>query len=113
VSAVAVLGFVLANVPEGLSSAAGMRLAWRPVRYVLGVWTGIALVMGPAAVVGYALVGGLPPAVVAALGAFAAGGLLAQVAETMIPESFDQAPEFIGLITAAGFLAAFVLAKLG
>ena len=113
VSTVAVVGFFLSNLPEGLSSAAGMRKAGRPVRYVMGVWTGIALVTGPAAVVGYALVGGLPPAVVAAIGAFAAGGLLALVAETMIPEAFDRAPEFIGLITVAGFLVAFVLAKLG
>jgi ZIP family zinc transporter len=113
VSTVAVVGFFLSNLPEGLSSAAGMRKAGRPVRYVMGVWTGIPLVMAPVAVVGYALVGHLAPAVVAAIGAFAAGGLLALVAETMIPEAFDQAPEFIGLITVAGFLVAFVLAKLG
>ena len=31
----------------------------------------------------------------------------------MMPEAFDQAPEFIGLITVAGFLAAFALAKQG
>ncbi len=112
-STVAVVGFFLSNLPEGLSSAAGMRKAGRPVRYVMGVWTGIALVMGPTAVVGYALVGALPPAVVAAIGASAAGGLMALVAETMIPEAFDQAPEFIGLITGAGFLVVFMLAKLG
>jgi ZIP family zinc transporter len=90
-----------------------MRKAGRPVQYVMSVWTGIALIMGPTAVVGYALVGDLPPAIVAVIGAFAAGGLLALVAETMIPDAFDQAPEFIGLITVARFLVAFGLAKLG
>lgn len=42
-----------------------------------------------------------------------AGGILAMPAETMIPEAFEKAPSFIGLITVTGFLAAFLLAKLG
>ena len=32
------------------------------------------------------------------------------LAETMIPEAFDKAQSFIGLITASGFIAALVLA---
>lgn len=31
------------------------------------------------------------------------------LAEAMIPEAFDKAPPFIGLITVVGFLAAFQL----
>jgi ZIP family zinc transporter len=31
----------------------------------------------------------------------------------MIPEAFDEAREYAGLITVVGFLAAFVLTKLG
>ncbi len=31
----------------------------------------------------------------------------------MIPEAFEQAHTFAGLITVAGFLAAFILSKLG
>ena len=31
----------------------------------------------------------------------------------MIPEAFEATREYAGLITAAGFLAAFVLSKLG
>jgi ZIP family zinc transporter len=112
VSVVAVVGFFISNFPEGLSSAAGMKHAGRPPGYVLGVWTTIALLSGVAALVGYTIFGRLPGEVVAATGSVAAGGLLAMVAETMIPEAFDQAPEFIGLITVAGFLVAFLLTKL-
>jgi zinc transporter, ZIP family len=113
VSMVAVVGFFVSNLPEGLSSAAGMKLAGRSATYIFGIWTGIAAISGVAAWAGYAISGSVPPAVVAALGAVAAGGLLATVAETMMPEAFDQAPEFIGLITVAGFLAGFALAKQG
>ncbi|MDN3627131.1 hypothetical protein QW694_29540, partial [Methylobacterium isbiliense] len=35
------------------------------------------------------------------------------IADTMIPEAFEVAHDYSGLITVAGFLAAFVLSKLG
>ena len=43
----------------------------------------------------------------------AAGAILAMLADTMIPDAFEQAHDFAGLITVAGFLVAFVLTKLG
>ena len=33
------------------------------------------------------------------------------LAETMIPEAFEKAPPFIGLITVVGFLAAYRIAQ--
>ncbi len=113
VSTVAVIGFFVSNLPEGLSSASGMKMAGRSAAYIFGLWTTIAMTSGVAAWVGYVFFGSAPPVVVAATGAVAAGGLLAMVAETMMPEAFDRAPEFIGLVTVAGFLAAFALAKQG
>ena len=48
-----------------------------------------------------------------ALSALAAGAILTMVADTMIPEAFEQAHDAAGLITVAGFYAAFVLSKWG
>lgn len=45
--------------------------------------------------------------------AVAAGGILAMLVDTMIPEAFEQAHDFAGLITVLGFLLAFVLTKIG
>lgn len=112
VSAVAVIGIFLSNIPEGLSSASGMRKAGWSATRVVGVWTAIALISGLAALLGYAAFGGLPIELVAAVTAIAAGGVLAMIADTMIPEAFEVAHEFTGLITVAGFLVAFVLSKL-
>ena len=106
-----VAGFFLANVPQGLSSAAGMKKAGRSSRYIFGVWTGILLVNGMAASAGYLLPGTAAPALPATILAFAAGGVLAMLAESMIPEAFAEAPPFIGLITVVGFLAAFLISK--
>ena len=43
--------------------------------------------------------------------AVAAGGILATISETMIPGSFEEGHDFIGLVTVRGFLSAFVLTK--
>ena len=46
-----VTAFFLANIPEALSSSAGMRRAERSARYVFGVWIGIAMMTSLAAAV--------------------------------------------------------------
>ncbi len=113
VSLVTVAAVFISNVPEGLSSAAGMRRAGRSRRYVFGLWSGITLVSGLAAVAGYTLLGGVSGVVLAAITALAAGAILAMIADTMIPEAFDDAHLLIGLITVGGFLTAFGLSQLG
>jgi ZIP family zinc transporter len=113
VGAVTVAAVFISNVPEGLSSAAGMRHAGRSPRYVFGLWTGIALISGLAAVAGYSLLGGTPAAVLAGVTALAAGAILAMVADTMIPEAFENAHLLVGLVTVAGFLIAFGLSQVG
>lgn len=113
VSLVTVAAVFLSNVPEGLSSAAGMRKAGRSAAYIFGVWGVIALLSGLAALVGNVALAGASPELIAATTAVAAGAILAMLADTMIPEAFETAHEYAGLITVVGFLCAFVLSKLG
>ena len=113
VSTVAVVAIFLSNVPEGLSSSAGMKKAGRSITYVFGIWGGIALASGIAALLGYTVFQNFSSEVVAATTAVAAGAILAMLVDTMIPEAFEVAHDFAGLITVAGFLAAFALSRLG
>ena len=113
VSFVAVVAIFLSNIPEGLSSAAGMKKAGRTVGYIFGVWGGIAVASGVASLLGYTVFSGFSPDVVAAITAVAAGAILAMLVDTMIPEAFEVTHTFAGLITVAGFLAAFSLSKIG
>ncbi|MEX5746024.1 ZIP family metal transporter [Massilia sp. X63] len=113
VGMVAVAAIFLSNFPEGLSSAAGMKRAGRSRAAIFGIWGGIALVSGIAALLGYAVFRHFPPQIVAATTAVAAGAVLAMIVDTMIPEAFEQTHDFAGLITVSGFLAAFALSKLG
>jgi zinc transporter, ZIP family len=112
VSLVAVAAVFLSNIPEGLSSAAGMRKAGRSKTYVFGMWTAIALLCGGASWAGYAIFSGFSDEVIAATIAVAAGAILSMLADTMIPEAFESAHDFAGLITVCGFLVAFVMSKL-
>ncbi len=112
VSLVAVAAIFLSNIPEGLSSAAGMRLAGRSPRYVFGLWGGLAGLLGIAASVGYVAFGMLSPGIIAATTAVAAGAILAMLADTMIPEAYEGCHDFSGLIMVFGFLFAFALSKL-
>lgn len=96
----------VSNVPEGLSSTAGMKNAGRPARYVFGIWGGIAVASGLAALIGYLLLDGASPTVLAAVNALAAGAILAMITDTMIPEAFEKAALYSGLLATLGFLAA-------
>jgi ZIP family zinc transporter len=99
----------VSNVPEGLSSAAGMKRAGRGAAYVFGVWVGIAVASGVAALVGAALLQNASEGTIAVITAAAAGAILAMLADTMIPEAFEQAHLLTGLITTFGFLIAFAI----
>ena len=74
---------------------------------------GIAIASGLAALLGYVLFSHFSAEIIAATIAVAAGGILAMISDTMIPEAFEQSHNFAGLITVCGYLAAFVLSKLG
>jgi ZIP family zinc transporter len=80
---------------------------------VFGLWRGIPLISGIASLVGYSVFSGFSQDIVAAIEAVAAGAILAMIADTMVPEAFEIADDYAGLITVVGFLTAFVLSKLG
>jgi zinc transporter, ZIP family len=103
----------ISNLPEGLSSAAGMKSNGRSARYVFGVWCGVALASGIAGLLGCLLLQGAPVELVAAITALAAGAILTMVADTMIPEAFERTHLYAGLIATLGFLTAFVIGRAG
>ncbi len=47
------------------------------------------------------------------LGAFSAGAILTMLASITMPEAYEGGGEVVGVVTAIGFLVAFVLSRLG
>jgi ZIP family zinc transporter len=111
VSLVTVAAVFLSNVPEGLSSSAGMKRAQRPAAYVFGVWGAIAVLSGLAALVGFVAFRGVGASAVSATMGSAAGAILAMIVDTMVPESFEGTHDMAGLVTVAGFVTAFALSR--
>jgi ZIP family zinc transporter len=101
----------ISNVPEGLSSAAGMKRKGRSAGYVFGVWGGIAVASGLAGLLGVLLLQGAPPVLIAVITAVAAGAILTMIADTMIPEAFERTRTWTGVIATVGFLLAFAIER--
>ncbi|MEO7981907.1 MAG: ZIP family metal transporter, partial [Sporichthyaceae bacterium] len=79
----------LSNVPEGMSAATGLAKAGRSRSWILLLWVGVAVLSAVAAAVGFAVLGGASASVVAVIQAFAAGAILTMLADTMMPEAFE------------------------
>jgi CRP-like cAMP-binding protein len=99
-------GLFLANLPEALSSAAGMKAQGLRVPRILTMWTSLMLLTGAGAAIGALVLGDASPALFALIEGVAAGAMLTMVAETMLPEAFHKGGGVVGLSTLAGFLLA-------
>ncbi len=106
-------GVLLSNFPEGMSSSAGLRLAgWGRVR-VMGMWLAVIAVSGVSAALGYEVLGDPSNTSAAAVAqGFAAGALLAMVADTLLPESYKVERVFTGSWVAIGFAVSLILSSL-
>jgi ZIP family zinc transporter len=99
----------LSNVPESMSASAGMRQSGRSTRMILLTWAAVTVASTIAAALGYGLLGSAPEELVAGVQSFAAGAILTMLADTMLPEGVEHAGRLVGLVTALGFICAFLL----
>lgn len=103
------VGVALSNLPEGMASSSGLRVAGWRFRTVIGMWSAVVVASALAALAGYVLLDGASGTVIAAVNAYAAGALLAMVADTMLPEAYEEERSLSGLLVALGFAAAVAL----
>ncbi|MCU1370624.1 MAG: hypothetical protein JWO77_1818 [Ilumatobacteraceae bacterium] len=106
-------GILLSNLPEGMSSSAGLRIAGWPRGRVFGMWLAVMAVSGISAALGYQILGDPTNDAGAALAqGFAAGALLAMVADALLPESYKVERAFTGSWVAVGFAVSLMLTSL-
>jgi ZIP family zinc transporter len=102
----------ISNVPESFSAAVAFQRAGHERRWIIGLWVGVALVSGLAAALGYQLLGEMGASeLVPFIQAFAAGAILTMLADTMIPDAYEEGGNASGLATVFGFALAFLLSK--
>ncbi|MGN6598794.1 MAG: ZIP family metal transporter [Actinomycetes bacterium] len=103
----------LSNIPESLSASSGMRASGKSARYITGVWVAVTAIATLSSLLGYVLLSGVSPAVIATIQAFAAGAILTMLADTMVPEAVEHSGSVVGLATVVGFACAFLLSMAG
>lgn len=102
-----IVALFLSNLPEAMGSSAMMRsIGYSPLR-IISLWGGLMLFTGVGAAVGQILFAGASPFVLSIIFAMAAGAMLAMLAETAMPEAYEQGGWIVGITTVLGFLAAY------
>jgi ZIP family zinc transporter len=105
-------GIALSNLPEGMASSSGLEAAgWRK-RRVLLMWSAVVLVAGVAAALGYVLLDPAGGRTGALMQAFAAGALLAMVADTLLPEAYAVEGVWTGTLVVIGFAISIALSAI-
>jgi ZIP family zinc transporter len=112
VSWVMVVAVFLSNIPEALAAAAGMKKAGHSTANILKLWGGVVAISALSSLLGYVFLSSASGNLIGAIQAFAAGAILTMLASTMMAEAYEEGGAIVGLLTAVGFLIAFILSHL-
>ncbi len=102
----------ISNVPEAFSASPGLLKAGHSKGWIMRVWLGVMAVSAIAAAVGFQALGGASPELLGGIQAFAAGAILTMLADTMMPEAFEEGGKLVGLLTVLGFSVAVLISAL-
>ena len=111
VSVTFLIAVFVSNVPESLASTRGMIAAGHSRGRVLALWLVVAVVSATFAALG-ATLDRLDQGVVAIVQSFAAGSLLALIADSLLPDAYRDSGLRTGLFVVLGFALAFALTAL-
>lgn len=106
------VAIMVANFPEAFGGAETMRQAKYSNRYIILIWIATAVITAIPVLLGNSLFSDLDSGPLAVVLAFAAGGLLAAVADTLMPEAYEEGGPWVAFATTAGFLLSFLLNEL-
>jgi zinc transporter, ZIP family len=96
----------VSNVPEALSASEDLTDAGESRGRIIGIWVIVALVSALASALGFVLLDNAPSFWVGLIQSFAAGAILAMLAESMFPEAYEIGGRPVGLATCVGFALA-------
>lgn len=99
----------VSNLPEALVGASSMRTQGRSAASIIGLWLACAVLLVVAVVIGAGPLSGTDPEAISLPLAFAAGAVIASLADTLMPEAYEHGGPAVAISTAAGFVLAFVL----
>jgi ZIP family zinc transporter len=102
-------GVALANLPEAMSSSSGLKAAGWPRRRVMLMWLAVVVVSALSAAAGYVVLDPASAHIGALVQAFAAGALLAMLADTLLPQAYAVEGVLTGPLVVVGFAGSLAL----
>ena len=105
-------GVALSNLPEGMSSSSGLKAAGWARGRVVAMWSLVVLVSAVSAAAGWVLLDPHSGRTGALVQAFAAGALLAMLADTLLPEAYEVEGVLTGPLVVAGFAVSLALSAI-
>ncbi|RIW37321.1 ZIP family metal transporter [Bacillus salacetis] len=107
-----IFSIFISNLPESLSSSIGLRKDGYGARKILFLWGSVVVLSSVSSMLGFLFLQGSSESVSYLIGAFGAGGLLAMVSSTMLPEAFEQGGPIVGFVSSMGIILSFILTNL-
>jgi ZIP family zinc transporter len=111
VSWVIVLAIFISNIPEALSSSVGLKKDGYSTKKILFLWTIVFILTTLSSFLGYMTFKELSAEYMYLVSGLAAGGIIAMVASTMMPEAFEEGGPIVGLLSALGLLCSYILSS--
>ena len=101
----------LSNLPESLSSIDDLRREGLSRRRIYLSWSIVSALIVASVLLSYLFLEKLDLNTLGIIESFASGAILAMLADSMMPEAYEEGGFLIGLLTMLGFLTAFILSK--
>lgn len=107
------VGIIFNNLPEALSSGYDLKMAKKSKKEIIFVWSVVSFILLAFVFLGYTILANISPSVSSTIQAIAAGGVLAMLASTMMPQAYKESGLFASYATILGFLVIFIMSKAG
>lgn len=104
-------GIFLSNFAEGISSVKGLLKEKFSKTKIILIWIIVGTTITILTTLSFVFLHNINPLIVGSIEAFAAGAILAMLADSMMPEAYEEGGFIIGLLTILGFLTAFIISR--
>ncbi|WP_445487104.1 ZIP family metal transporter [Niallia sp. 03133] len=104
-----IIAIFISNFPESLSSTVGLKKGGYSNKKILFLWASVVIISSISSLSGFLFLENFSMEATANIEAFGAGGLMAMVCSTMLPEAFEKGGPAIGFITCLGLIISLAL----
>lgn len=102
----------LSNLPESLTSISDLKKEGLSKKQIYIIWLIVSVTVIITTILSFLFLKSLSLNTLGIILSFASGAILAMLADSMIPEAYEEGGYLIGILTILGFLTAFILYKI-